>query len=152
MDLRPSTLDDLGILSTIAWLCREFQATFSTVEIKREITAEESEIPSPLKIVLYRVLQEALNNVAKHSGADKITISLMKKDDTIQLAVEDNGCGFDVKEALSVESSERGFGLGSMKERTELSGGTFVINSAKGSGTFILASWPYDDFQRKKQN
>ena len=152
MDLRPSTLDDLGILSTIAWLCREFQATYSTVEIKREMSAEESEIPNPLKIVLYRVLQEALNNAAKHSGADKITISLTKKDNTIQLAVKDNGCGFDVKEALSVESSARGFGLGSMKERTELSGGTFVINSAKGSGTFILASWPDNDFQRKRQN
>ncbi|MEJ2363068.1 MAG: MASE3 domain-containing protein [Deltaproteobacteria bacterium] len=152
MDLRPSTLDDLGILSTIAWLCREFQATYSTLEIKREITAKESEIPSPLKIVLYRVLQEALNNVAKHSGADKITISLTKKDNNIQLAVEDNGYGFDVKEALSVESSQRGFGLGSMKERTELSGGTFLINSGKGSGTFILASWPYDHFHRKKLN
>ena len=152
MDLRPSTLDDLGILSTIAWLCREFQATYSTLEIKREISAKENEIPNALKIVIYRVLQEALNNVAKHSGADKVTISLRKKDNTIQLIIEDNGCGFDVEEALSVESSERGFGLGSMKERTELSGGTFIINSAKGSGTFVLASWPNNDIQRKRQN
>jgi len=146
MDLRPSTLDDLGILATIAWLCREFQSTYSTVEIKREISAEESDVPNPLKIVLYRVLQEALNNVVKHSGANMVTISLAKKDNTIQLAIEDNGCGFDVDEARSVESSKRGFGLGSMKERTELSGGTFVINSAKGRGTFVLASWPYNEF------
>lgn len=146
MDLRPSTLDDLGILATIAWLCREFQSTYSTVEINREISAEESDVPNPLKIVLYRVLQEALNNVAKHSGANMVTISLAKKDNTIQLAIEDNGCGFDVDEARSVESSKRGFGLGSMKERTELSGGTFVINSAKGRGTFVLASWPYNEF------
>jgi signal transduction histidine kinase len=144
MDLRPSTLDDLGILATVAWLCRVFQATYSTVEIKREIGAEESDIPNPLKIVVYRILQEALNNVAKHSGADMITISLAKKDNTIKLAIEDNGCGFDLQEAFSVESSERGFGLGSMKERTELSGGTFVINSAKGEGTIVLASWPYN--------
>jgi PAS domain S-box-containing protein len=149
MDLRPSTLDDLGILSTIAWLCREFQATYSTVEIKREIRAEETDVPNPLKIVLYRVLQEALNNVAKHSGADTVTISLEKKDSAIQLAIEDNGCGFDVEEARSVGSLERGFGLGSMKERTELAGGTFVINSAKGRGTLVLASWPYYDSQRK---
>ena len=148
MDLRPSTLDDLGILSTIAWLCREFQATYSTVKIKREIRSEESDVPNPLKTLIYRVLQEALNNVAKHSGADRVTISLAKKDDTIQLAIEDNGCGFDIEEALSVESSERGFGLGSMRERTELSGGTFVINSAKGRGTCVVASWPYNDFQR----
>jgi len=152
MDLRPSTLDDLGILATIAWLCREFQATYSTVEIKREISAEESDVPNPLKIVLYRVLQEALNNVAKHSGANMVTISLAKKDNTIQLTIEDNGCGFDVEEARTVESSKRGFGLGSMKERTELSGGTFVINSAKGRGTFVLASWPYNEFHRNRQN
>jgi len=152
MDLRPSTLDNLGILATIAWLCREFQATYSTVEIKREISVEESDVPNPLKIVLYRVLQEVLNNVAKHSGANMVTISLAKKNNTIQLAIEDNGCGFDVEEARSVESSERGFGLGSMKERTGLSGGTFVINSAKGRGTFVLASWPYDELQRKRQN
>jgi PAS domain S-box-containing protein len=146
MDLRPSTLDDLGILATIAWLCREFQATYSAVQITREISAQESDVPHPLKIVVYRVLQEALNNVAKHSGADMVTISLTKEDNTIQLAIKDNGCGFDIEEALSVESSERGFGLGSMKERTELSGGTFVIKSAKGQGTFVLASWPADEF------
>jgi PAS domain S-box-containing protein len=152
MGLRPSTLDDLGILATIAWLCREFQATYSTVEIKREISVEESDVPNSLKIALYRVLQEVLNNVAKHSGANMVTISLAKKDNTIQLAIEDNGCGFDVEEARSVESSERGFGLGSMKERTELSGGTFVINSAEGRGTFVRASWPYNEFHRNRQN
>jgi len=151
MDLRPSTLDDLGILATIAWLCREFQSTYSTVEIKREINAEESDVPNPLKIVLYRVMQEALNNVAKHSGANMVTISLGRKNNTIQLAIEDNGCGFDVEEARSVESSKRGFGLGSMKERTELSGGTFAINSAKGKGTFVLASWPHNEFNRNRQ-
>jgi signal transduction histidine kinase len=146
MDLRPSTLDDLGILATIAWLCRAFQATYSNVEIKREISAEEGDVPDSLKIVVYRVLQEALNNVAKHSGADMVTIALAKKNNTIQLAIEDNGCGFDVEEARSVESSERGFGLGSMKERTQLSGGTFVIKSVKGKGTFVRASWPYNEF------
>jgi signal transduction histidine kinase len=152
MDLRPSTLDDLGILATIAWLCRVFQATYSTVEIKREIGAEESDIPNPLKIVVYRILQEALNNVAKHSGADMVTISLAKKDNTIKMAIEDNGCGFDIEEAFSVESSERGFGLASMKERTELSGGTFVIDSAKGEGTIILASWLDHQFRRRRAN
>ena len=152
MDLRPSTLDDLGILATLAWLCREFQTTYTTVEINREVSAEEGDVPNPLKIVLYRVLQEALNNVAKHSGADMVTISLAKKDNTIQLAIEDNGCGFDVEEARSVEGSERGFGLSSMKERTELSGGTFVISSAKGKGTCVLASWPFNEVHRNRQN
>jgi signal transduction histidine kinase len=61
------------------------------------------------------------------------------------LAVEDNGKGFKVEAALAATSSERGFGLGSMRERTELSGGTFVIDSVKGRGTTVRASWPYKE-------
>jgi len=141
MDLRPSTLDDLGILATIAWFCRELQETYSTVEIKKEITVKETEVPEPLKIVIYRVLQEALNNVVTHSGADRVTISLEKKKNTIQLAIEDNGSGFDLKEALSVDSSRRGFGLSSMRERIDLSGGHLSIETGRGKGTAVKASW-----------
>ncbi len=141
MDLRPSTLDDLGILATIGWFCREFQQTYLTVRIEKEITLEEADIPESLKIVIYRVLQEALNNVAKHSGADSVTIFLTKRDDTIELTIEDNGRGFDLKEAFDIDGSQRGFGLGSMKERIELSGGSFSLESIRGEGTTVKASW-----------
>jgi signal transduction histidine kinase len=141
MDLRPSTLDDLGILATIGWFCRELQETYSKLEVKREITIEETEVPEPLKIVIYRVLQEALNNVVKHSGANRVTISLDKKNNTIQLAIEDNGCGFDLDEALSVDNSTRGFGLASMRERIDLSGGLFSIETGRGKGTAVKGSW-----------
>ncbi|MCG6919013.1 MAG: PAS domain-containing protein [Deltaproteobacteria bacterium] len=141
MDLRPSTLDDLGILATIAWFCRELQETYSRVEVKREISIKETEVPEPLKIVIYRVLQEALNNAVKHSGAGRVTISLDKKNNTIQLAIEDNGCGFDLDEALSVDRSGRGFGLASMRERIDLSGGHFSIETGRGKGTAVKGSW-----------
>ena len=141
MDLRPSTLDDLGILATIGWFCRELQETYSRVEVKREITVQETEVPEPLKIVIYRVLQEALNNVVKHSGADRVTISLDKKNNTIQLVIKDNGCGFDLDEALSVDSSGRGFGLASMRERIDLSGGHFSIETGRGKGTAVKGYW-----------
>jgi signal transduction histidine kinase len=141
MDLRPSTLDDLGILATIGWFCREFQETYATVRIKKEIGLEEADIPESLKTVIFRVLQEALNNVAKHSGADSVTVFLTKKDDTIELAIEDNGRGFDLKEVLDIDGSKRGFGLGSMKERIELSGGSFSLESIRRGGTNIRASW-----------
>jgi PAS domain S-box-containing protein len=141
MDLRPSTLDDLGILATIAWFCRELQDTYATVEVKREITVKETEVPDHLKIVIYRVLQEALNNVVKHSGADRVTISLDKKNNTMQLVIEDNGCGFDLDETLSVDSSERGFGLASMRERIDLSGGHLSIEAGRGKGTAVKGSW-----------
>ena len=67
-----------------------------------------------------------------------------------EVAIEDNGCGFDVEEAFAVESSARGFGLASMKERMGLSGGTFVINSAKREGTTVRATWPYNQFRRSR--
>ena len=141
MDLRPATLDDLGILATIGWFCREFQNTYSTVRIDKDINIDESDVPESLKIVIYRVLQEALNNVAKHSGADRVTISLTKRNGEIELAIEDNGCGFNLEESLAVESSERGFGLGSMKERIEFAGGSFSVESAEQKGTVVSASW-----------
>ena len=142
MDLRPSLLDDLGIVATVGWFCRQFQKVFSDVQIEREIHIEENEIPESLKIVIYRVLQEAMNNIAKHSEAERVVVTLREKNRTLELAVEDNGRGFDLEEALSVETSKRGFGLGSMRERTELAGGSFAIETSKGAGTVIRASWP----------
>jgi signal transduction histidine kinase len=87
-------------------------------------------------------MQEALNNIAKHSKADLVHLSLQKTDGTIELAIQDNGQGFNLMEVLSVEGSKRGLGLTSMRERTELSGGTFVIESTAGKGTTIRAEWP----------
>jgi len=142
MDLRPSILDDLGILATLAWFCREFQSIYSAIRIEKKTNIEEHEVPAPLKTVIYRVTQEALNNIAKHSGADLVHVSLRKTDDKIELAIRDNGTGFDLERVLSLESSERGFGLSGMKERAELSGGSFAIESIEGEGTIIKATWP----------
>jgi signal transduction histidine kinase/ligand-binding sensor protein len=136
MDLRPSILDDVGILATIGWFCREFQKVYSAIHIEKEIEIQEDEVSVPLKTVIYRVMQEAMNNIAKHSQADVVRLSLKKMGNRIEFVIEDNGIGFDL------EKSKRGFGLGSMKERTELSGGTFTVESIKGRGTVIHASWP----------
>jgi signal transduction histidine kinase len=147
MDLRPSTLDDLGILATITWFSREFQEIYSAIKVEREIKIDENDVPESLKIIIFRVLQEALNNAAKHSEANLVHLRLGKTDGSIELAVEDNGKGFEVEAALATPSSERGFGLGSMRERTELSGGSFVIDSVKGKGTTVRALWPYKELQ-----
>jgi len=142
MDLRPSILDDLGILATISWFCREFQTIYSGIRIQQKLDIQEDDVPDPLKITIYRVLQEAFNNVTKHSEADLVRLSLRKTDATIALAVEDNGLGFNPEDVLSVESSRRGIGLASMRERTEFSGGSFSIESTVGRGTIVRASWP----------
>ncbi len=147
MDLRPSTLDDLGILATISWFCREFQTIYSEIHVEQQIDIQEDDVPDPLKTIIYRVLQEALNNVAKHSGADLVRLSLRRANGEIKLTIEDNGLGFDLEDVLSVESSKRGIGVSSMKERIELSGGSFAIESAPGAGTTIRGAWPLEQVQ-----
>jgi signal transduction histidine kinase len=141
MDLRPSTLDSLGIVPTIDWFCREHQTTYPFVQIEKKIDIRETEVPDPLRIVIYRIVQEAFNNAARHSGAEIMRISLAKKDGEIRLTVKDNGQGFNLEDLLSTDTTKRGFGLTSMKERTELSGGSFSIESNIGQGTTIRASW-----------
>jgi PAS domain S-box-containing protein len=142
MDLRPSTLDDLGILATLGWFCREYQRIYSHIHVEKEIGLQENEVSPILKTVIYRLTQEALNNIAKHSKADLVHLSLRRKGDRIDLVIKDNGMGFDLAESLSPERSKRGLGLNSMRERAELSGGTFAIETTLGAGTMIRANWP----------
>ncbi len=144
MDLRPATLDQVGILATIAWLCREFQASFLSIRVEKEIGLEEEDVAEALKIVIFRVLQEALNNVGKHSNADFVRICLEKKNGGIELTVQDNGVGFNRDDEFAATRDKRGFGLASMRERTELSGGSFVIETRERTGTVIQCSWPED--------
>ncbi len=140
--LRPSTLDDLGLLATISWFCREFQAIYSGIQVEKQIDIEENEVPDILKTVIYRVLQEAFNNIAKHSKANLVRLYLKKAGGAIELFIEDNGRGFHLQDALSADIFKKGLGLASMKERTEHSGGSFSIESVRGSGTIVRASWP----------
>ena len=141
MDLRPSTLDDLGLLPTLSWFCRNFQTVYSTIRVEQEIEIEEGDVPPLLKIVAFRIIQEAMNNTAKHSHADLVRLSLRKVDDKIELVLQDNGQGFNLEKVVSQENTKKGLGLSSMKERTELSGGSFAMDSAIGKGTLIRASW-----------
>jgi PAS domain S-box-containing protein len=141
-DLWPYVLDDIGLGATIDWYCREFRKNHSglVIEMKNEIT--EREIPSSAKIVIYRILQETLSNVAKHSQATRVTLRFMKRDHGMEFTVEDNGIGFDPEETIAKRAPWGGLGLLSIKARTELSGGILGIESVKGSGTTIRASWP----------
>ena len=142
MNLRPSMLDDLGILATIRWFCRQFESTYSKIRISQSIKIEEHEVPGSLRTVIFRVLQEGLNNVAKHSVAKTVLLSLRKTDQAIELVIQDNGQGFDLSKAQAPDSTTHGLGLESMRERTELSGGSFQIESTVGKGAIIRARWP----------
>jgi len=137
LDLRPSMLDDLGLIATINWFFRDMQSLVPEVTFSKRIEVEEEEIPVDRKIVIFRILQEALNNIGKHAHADHVTVLLAKPDDTLVLSIEDDGLGFAM-ESLPVA---HGFGLNSMRERANLSGGSFTLDSTPGSGTVIRVLW-----------
>lgn len=141
-NLRPSLLDDLGITATISWFCRDFERLYSGIHIEKQINIEEGEVPEPFKVDMFRILQEALNNVAKHSKADLVRLALRRTHGQIDLVIEDNGQGFDPEYVWSVKKADAGVGLTSMKERAELSGGALSVESHKGRGTTVQASWP----------
>ena len=141
-DLRPPLLDDLGIVPTLSWFCRRFETIYSGIKVEQAVTIREEEVPDHLKIVLFRITQEAMNNIGKHAKADSVYLGLRKVDGAIELCIKDNGEGFDLESLSSREISKKGLGLSSMKERVEFSGGSFSIESAKGKGTVIRAVWP----------
>jgi len=137
----PIPLEDIGILATISWFCREFQKTYSGIQIEKQIDVRENEIPYFLKIMIYKTLRDALANIATHSKADLVHLSLLKKNKRIELTIQDNGKGFDLGEALKKETERETLGLLSLRERVKLSGGAFRIKSAIGNGTTIHTSW-----------
>ena len=142
MNLRPTLLDDLGILATISWFCREFQKANPAIHIETKIHIQENDVANPVKTVIYRVMQEAFNNISKHSKANLVNLTLQKEEDKIEFIIQDHGRGFDLNAVYSLKSSEKGLGLAGMKERTFLSGGSMSIESTRGIGTTIRASWP----------
>lgn len=141
-DLWPPLLDDIGMLATIGWYCREFEKNHAGISIEKQLSVREEEVPPHLKIVIYRVLQEALKNVAQHSSATRVGISLRRDGEGIALAIEDNGVGFNLEQVRGQTRPWIGLGLVSMRERIDHSGGTFEVRSGNGSGTTIRAWWP----------
>jgi PAS domain S-box-containing protein len=134
-DLRPSVLDDLGIIPAISWFCREYQKTYSHISVEKHIRISELEVPDSLKTPIFRIFQEAMNNVAKHSKATVVNLSL-QKGSGIELVIWDNGQGFDP------DTPKMGLGFSTMRERAQLSGGTCSIESVKGAGTTVRCAWP----------
>ena len=134
-NLRPSILDEMGLIPTIQWLSEEYQKAYSHIQIRKQVEVLEKDIPEVLKVVIFRVLQEALNNFAKHGRGNLVELSLLKSGDTLHFGIRDNGQGFDAGNV------QKGLGLESMRERVEISGGSYQMESAVGKGTTIRASW-----------
>jgi len=140
--LRPPVLDVLGLIQALSSLSREWTEIYSDIRIDKQLEVREGDIPEPLKIVIYRIAQESLNNISKHSRAGNVILRLTKTGAQIELMIKDDGLGFDVDEVVLSKTSRGGMGLGGMQERADLSNGILEILSEKGKGTVVRAYWP----------
>lgn len=137
MGLRPSMLDDLGLLPTLRWLCREYQASFAHIKLDTDFDIDETTLSKDQINMIFRIVQEGMNNASKHAFANRLMVRLIAKAGETTLEIEDDGLGFDLKS----EKIGEGFGLSSMRERAMLTGGSMTIDSMPGKGTRLRVAW-----------
>ena len=144
MDLRPSILDDLGLLDDSFLVLPEISDDlFDTSESRQEIGIEEAEIPACFEdrhLPGYPGGDEQHRQTQQGRLVSRCSCGRWTR--RMELILQDNGHGFNLEEVLGSESTKRGLGLTSMRERVELSGGSFAIESSEGKGTTVRASWP----------
>ncbi len=133
---RPSMLDDLGLRPAIAWQTKEFSRT-TGVEVQTSIDAVADSLPETYRTCIYRIVQEALTNCARHAAASRIGVRLSSAAGALRLSIHDNGAGFD-----RAVSGRRGLGLVGMEERVRELGGRITVKSAPGAGTQIEVELP----------
>jgi signal transduction histidine kinase len=137
-ELRPTALDDLGLRAALDNYVQDWSQRAHIPAALHTSGLLDERLPSEVETTLYRIAQEALNNVAKHARAGSVEIILERRADQVQLVIEDNGVGFEIAHA---GSARQGFGLLGMRERAALVGATLDIEST-GSGTTVLVRMP----------
>lgn len=135
-ELRPSLLDDLGLVAAMDWHLEEFEKR-SGITKKLELPDIEIQLPNTHRIGLFRIFQESLTNVARHSGATEVFVSLKLADKHLNLIIKDNGQGFDER-----QEQKKTLGLLGMKERSQMMGGRYNITSNPGEGTTVTVVVP----------
>ena len=140
--MRPQVLDDWGLAPALSEYFQNFKVFYPEIEIVSHVDIPFNDISDDIKTVIYRVVQEALNNIGKHSGANYVKIEISECKDRILIKIGDNGCGFEVPKLLEMNRALTGYGIRSMKERTEICKGTFQLKSEPGKGTLLFASIP----------
>ncbi|MFQ6013846.1 MAG: histidine kinase [Anaerolineae bacterium] len=141
-DLRPTVLDDLGLVPALRWYAKNHLEKRG-VRVQLETRGFVERLMPQVETVLFRITQEAMNNVVKHAEARNVKVRLGREDAKLTLMVEDDGRGFNVEEVLKRSDKETRLGLFGIEERTALLGGTFTIESKVGQGTRLRVSIPY---------
>lgn len=141
-DLRPISLDEVGLIPTIERMAADMSYEKNiAIEIKK--ISDYPIFNSLNKLIVYRIVQESLNNIIKHSGAKNVVIRMDVRKDSINGSVSDDGKGFDADSFM--EAKDKSFGLSSMKERAEIAHGSITIKSVVGKGTKIMFSIPNEE-------
>jgi signal transduction histidine kinase len=142
-ELRPDMLDHLGLVPTAEWFVGDFQRYLEGVQVDfQAVGFGQRRLDPELEIVFYRILQEALNNVAKHAGASHVSVNLTYSHPKAIMVIKDDGRGFEPEGRRPHENGIGGIGLVSMKERVAAVGGTLDIRSSLGAGVMIRVSAP----------
>jgi signal transduction histidine kinase len=143
MNLRPAVLDDLGAVSAVRSLCRDWHSIYEGIALETDIAISDAEIPTLLVTNVYRAVQESLNNVARHAGAQHVRVSMRIADGALVVAVEDDGTGFAINGDVHrlIDRPELR-GLRGLRERAERTGGRCQVVSAPGRGTTVQLEWP----------
>jgi signal transduction histidine kinase len=131
----------LGLLPTLRWYIENYGKRWK-IKTHYEATGFQQKLNPELETALYRVIQEALTNVAKHARADDVHIHLDCADSAIMVTITDNGTGFDPQEVLGADLQRRGYGIIGMQERVSSFGGRMDIRSRRGAGTQISIEIP----------
>lgn len=144
-DLLPMSLADLGLIPTIEKLIRDYEKdTGVSVEFKAD-QQKELTIKPLIEVTLFRIVQEALNNIRKHACANKVRVSMVIRENEAEIYIEDDGKGFDVAVLKESQNGDRGYGIYSMQERIDLLKGTLVIDTTKDTGTAIHVIIPLSE-------
>ncbi|MGB9840177.1 sensor histidine kinase [Thermovenabulum sp.] len=139
-DLRPMSLDDLGLLPALKRYIEQYQKEYG-IFVEMIVMGREYDLDSSIAIAVFRIIQESLNNVRKYAKATEVIIKLEYLSEKINGSVRDNGCGFDVEKALTQKEGSA-FGIMGMRERVQLLNGKFEIRSVIGKGTEVIFSIP----------
>ncbi|MDO8990578.1 MAG: histidine kinase [Sideroxyarcus sp.] len=140
-ELHPSSLEDLGLLPTLNWYCREFENAHPDIRVRNAVSLSERTIPEPLKIVIFRITESAFNNIAQYSDTDQIRLVLHQSDDMIHLIIGDTPTT-RTGTAQTDSDADAQFRFAEIQERTALSGGVFSNTREKSGGVTLRASWP----------
>ena len=140
-ELRPTVLDDLGLIPALHTFMKEFMKR-TRIKIHFKAFAGVEQLNDDQRTALYRVAQEALTNVARHAQAGRVKVSIQKFPDTVRMEINDDGKSFAMQRVLSVKRNKR-LGIVGMRERVEMVGGSFSIESAPGHGTTVRAQIPF---------